>query len=67
MTHDMPVRDDSAQYGFAAGHIYNIEASTVICHGGWPSGAHSDIAHPPIAHLFWQAALSGIENSRLSP
>jgi hypothetical protein len=59
-THDMKVLNASANYGFEAGHIYNIDASTVICHGKWPSGAHSDIAHPPIAHLFWQAALSGI-------
>lgn len=62
-THDIPVLDASAEYGFEAGHIYNIDASTVICHGGWPSGAHSDIAHPEIAHVFWQAALSGIANS----
>ena len=62
-THDVPVLNADADYGFEAGHIYNIDASTVICHGGWPSGAHSDIAHPEIAHLFWQAALSGIANS----
>jgi hypothetical protein len=58
-THDMPVLNANAEYGFNAGHIYNIDASTVIRHGGGPSGAHSDIAHPQIAHLFWQAALAG--------
>jgi hypothetical protein len=62
-THDAAVLDVDADYGFEAGHIYNIDASTVISHGSWPSGAHSDIAHPQIAHLFWQAALSGIANS----
>jgi hypothetical protein len=62
-THDVPVLHANAEYGFDAGHIYNIDASTVICHGGWPSGAHSDIAHPQIAHLFWQAALAGIAHS----
>jgi hypothetical protein len=62
-THDMQVLNANAEYEFDAGHIYNIDASTVICHGGWPSGAHSDIAHPQIAHLFWQAALSGIASS----
>jgi hypothetical protein len=62
-THDMRVLNASADYGFDAGHVYNIDASRVICHGNWPSGAHSDIAHPPIAHLFWQAALSGIANA----
>lgn len=66
-THDVPVLAISAEYGFAAGHIYNIDGSTVICHGCWPSGAHSDIAHPQIAHLFWQAVLSEIEDSRPSP
>jgi hypothetical protein len=60
ITHDLPVRDATAGYQFARGHIYNIEASEVIRHGGGPSGAHSDIAHPQIAHLFWQAALAGM-------
>jgi hypothetical protein len=62
-THDMSVLDSNAEYEFDAGHIYNIDASTVICHGSWPSGAHNDIAHPQMAHLFWQAALAGIANS----
>lgn len=62
-THDVPVLSADAEYGFDAGHIYNINASTVICHGGGPSGAHSDISHPEIAHLFWQAALTGISDS----
>jgi hypothetical protein len=57
-THDMQILKADADYGLEAGHLYNIDASTVICHGGWPSGAHSDIAHPQVAHLFWQAALS---------
>jgi len=57
-THDLSVLNADAEYGFDGGQIYNIDASTVIRHGGWPSGAHSDIAHAQIAHLFWQAALS---------
>ncbi len=61
-THDLAVLSASAEYHFDAGHIYNVDASTVIRHGGWPSGAHSDIAHPEIAHLFWQAAVAGIVN-----
>ncbi len=63
-THDLAVLGASAEYHFDAGHIYNVDASTVICHGGRPSGAHSDIAHPEIAHLFWQAAVSAIVNDR---
>jgi len=62
-THDVVVLNADAEYGFDAGNIYNVDASPVICHGGGPSGAHSDIAHPEIAHLFWQAALAGIANS----
>jgi hypothetical protein len=62
-TYDLVILNADAQYGFDAGSIYNIDASTVICHGDGPSGAHSDIAHPEIAHLFWQAALAGIANS----
>jgi hypothetical protein len=62
-THDVPVLNADADYGFDVGHIYNIDASTVICHGGGPSGAHSDISHPEIAHLLWQAAVAGVANS----
>jgi hypothetical protein len=58
-THDLLVLGSAADYGFDAGHVYNIDASTVICHGGGASGAHSDISHPEIAHVFWQAALVG--------
>jgi hypothetical protein len=62
-THDMQVFNANSEYGFNAGHIYNIDASRVICHGDGPSGAHSDIAHPEIAHLFWQTAVTGVANS----
>ncbi len=41
-----------------AGAIYNLEASGVIKNGGGASGAHSDIAHPEVAHAFWAAALA---------
>jgi hypothetical protein len=61
--HDMPVLNANTEYGFKAGHIYNIDASRIICHGGGPSGAHSDIVHSEIAHLFWQTALTGVANS----
>ena len=63
MTHDLLVLNADDDYGFVAGQIYNVDASRVIRRGGGPSGAHSDIAHPEIAHLFWQAALAGIANS----
>lgn len=61
--HDVLVLNVHGDYGFEPEQIYNVDASTIICSGGGPSGAHSDIAHPEIAHLFWQAALTSIANS----
>ena len=60
---ESPVLGADADYGFDGGVVYNIEASAVIRRGGWPAGAHGDIAHPEIAHLCWQAALSVIETA----
>ncbi|HEY5805711.1 MAG TPA: hypothetical protein VIT90_18700 [Lysobacter sp.] len=54
---DLQVRGHDASYGFQPGRIYNVECSTVIREGGPPSGAHSDIARPEVAHLVWAAAL----------
>ena len=45
-------------YDFKPGAIYNLEASGIIKNGGGASGAHSDIAHPEVAHAFWSAALA---------
>jgi hypothetical protein len=45
-------------YGFRSGGIYNLEASRVIRNGSGASGAHSDIAHPEVAHAFWEAVLT---------
>lgn len=53
---DMFVGAVTRQYGFQPGTIYNVDATRVIKDGEPPSGAHSDIAHPEIAHLQWQAA-----------
>ena len=55
---EQPLLGVTGGYGFGRGEIYNIDASPVIRNGGGPSGAHSDISHPEIAHAFWQAALS---------
>jgi len=49
----------SQPYNFKPGRIYNLESSNVIKNGGGFSGAHSDIAHPEVAHALWQAALAG--------
>jgi hypothetical protein len=51
----------TSQYRFEPGTTYNIDASSVICNGGGASGAHSDIAHDQVAHIFWQAALSSLQ------
>jgi hypothetical protein len=44
-------------YNFQPGMIYNLESSDYIRTGGGFSGAHSDIVHPEIAHVIWQAAI----------
>jgi hypothetical protein len=42
-------------YDFHRGVVYNLEASGVISVGDGPSGAHSDICHPEVAHAVWSA------------
>ncbi len=46
-------------YGLRPGACYNADASAVIRMGPWPEGAHSDICHAEIAHLFWSAVQAG--------
>ncbi|HUB42813.1 MAG TPA: hypothetical protein VMA72_28500 [Streptosporangiaceae bacterium] len=55
---DGPLLGENDDYDFSAGQIYNLEASAVIKKINGPSGAHSDIAHPRVAHAFWAAAIS---------
>ena len=54
---DLEAKGKDAVYGFQPGRVYNIECSAVIRDGDPPSGAHSDIARPEVAHLVWSAAL----------
>jgi hypothetical protein len=61
---DGPLQGVERDYGFRPGRVYNLECSQVIRKGGGASGAHSDIAHPEIAHLVWSAALAGSEGGR---
>jgi hypothetical protein len=56
---DLPMRDVSEPYEFQTGKIYNLESSAVIANGGGPSGAHSDICHPAVAHAVWSAIAAG--------
>ncbi len=50
--------DLTFDYAFSPGHVYNVRCDSVIKTGGGLSGAHSDIAHPEVGHLFWEAVLS---------
>ncbi len=53
---EVTIKDVDHDYGFQPGYFYNIESSGVIKNGGGTSGAHSDIAHPEVAHAVWEAA-----------
>lgn len=46
----------ATSYPFAPGRAVNIDASDVVCQGGPPSGAHSDIVHPELAWVVVRAA-----------
>ncbi|SDD73045.1 CHAT domain-containing protein [Cupriavidus sp. YR651] len=61
-TVDMPIASVDLPYDFSEGRIFNLEASNVIKNGDGPAGAHSDIAHPEVAHVFWAAAIAGLSN-----
>ncbi|TDV07180.1 CHAT domain-containing protein [Paraburkholderia caballeronis] len=56
---DQAIAASGAPYEFGAARVVNLEASDVIRNGDGPAGAHSDIAHPEVAHAFWSAALAG--------
>jgi hypothetical protein len=47
----------SEDYGFQGGRIYNLNADDVISGNHGQNDAHSDIVHPEVAHVIWQAAL----------
>ena len=52
----MPLGDVGTVYPFRPGKWINLDANQVIIHGGLPSGAHSDIAHPHTAWVTLAAA-----------
>ena len=55
---DRPMESATFDYGFTPGRVYNLESSGVIKTGGGFSGSHSDIAHPEVAHVLWQAVFA---------
>mgnify|MGYP001826011803 CR=1 FL=1 len=60
-TVDMAMLPADQPYNFLPGGIYNLESSRYICKmESRTSGAHSDLAHPEVAHAVWEAAMSGL-------
>jgi pimeloyl-ACP methyl ester carboxylesterase len=47
-------------YRFRPHTVYNLNASQWIKDGDGPSGAHSDICHPEVAHVVWEAMTSAV-------
>lgn len=45
-------------YSLEKGKVYNLESSQFIAKKEGPSGAHSDIAGPEVAHAIWAAAFA---------
>jgi hypothetical protein len=52
---DMVTVDET--YDFKPGNVYNLDASEYISKIEGASGAHNDIAHPEVAHAFWEAVM----------
>jgi hypothetical protein len=61
---DIRMKRGDTQFEVSEPGIYNIDASDVICDGSGPSGAHSDIAHPEVAHAFWASVNCAIDIAR---
>jgi hypothetical protein len=58
---DMDMLPADGSYGFAAGKVYNLNSSQYICTmESRSSGAHSDLAHPEVAHAVWEAVRCGL-------
>jgi hypothetical protein len=57
ITEGLTMEGMNHQYDFKAGRIYNLESSGVIKKKALVVGAHSDIAHPEVAHAWWQAVM----------
>jgi len=51
-------------YAFEESVVYNLDARKVIKNGNGIAGAHSDIAHPEVAHALWASVLLGINAQR---
>ncbi len=62
-TIDMEMLPADGSYEFETGKVYNLESSQYICEmANLTSGAHSDLAHPEVAHAVWEAVRCGASN-----
>ena len=60
-TVDMEILPADGSYNFEAGKVYNLESSQYIREmQSRTSGAHSDLAHPEVAHAIWEAVRCGL-------
>lgn len=60
VANELVIGGDAGDYALRPGRIYNVDSSAVIAHGDGLSGAHSDIAHPEVAHIAWQAVMTSL-------
>jgi hypothetical protein len=57
-TRALVLGDVTSDHALAPGGVYNFNGDSVIRKGGGAAGAHSDIAHAELGHLFWNAVLA---------
>jgi pimeloyl-ACP methyl ester carboxylesterase len=50
------VQGAGATYRFARNRVLNVDTSDIVCRGGAPSGAHSDIVHPELTWIVLAAS-----------
>ena len=58
IANDLKMLAADGSYSLEKGKVYNLESSQFIARKEGPSGAHSDIAGPEVAHAIWSAALA---------
>ena len=54
---DLDILPSDGAYHFENGQIYNIDTSRYMTITSGASGAHSDIDHPEVAHIFWSGVV----------
>jgi hypothetical protein len=55
---DLAMLASDQPYEFERGRVYNLDGSRYIAEmESRGAGAHSDIAHPEVAHAMWSAVL----------